>query len=268
MSPGVKRTVVYLAAVVCIGGPVHADETIRSVQQSLKDQGFYYGNVTGDKSAETTAAIRRYQIRSGLKVTGEVDPETLRSLNVNSNSASSQPGSKSAVTQSNSVRPDRNSRSGQNSSSQSLTEPDRKLELDQVFPGTPNQFLPRRVSKRVVFAEVQHQLISRGYYRGRIDGRYGRQTAFALAAFQAGAGLPPTGHLDMSTLTALGLSNENLAYLHPAPRPSEVWVPVTKFKHGKWKVKWKKHHRDDRDEYGVGKGVKDDTSWNSQDRDD
>jgi peptidoglycan hydrolase-like protein with peptidoglycan-binding domain len=268
VSPGMKRTIVYLAAVVCIAGCVHADETIQSVQQSLKDQGFYYGNVTGDKSAETTAAIRRYQIRNGLKVTGEVDPETLHSLNVSSNSASSPPDSKSAVTQSNSVRSDRNSPIGQNSSSQSFTDPDRKLELNQVFPGTPNQLLPRRVSKRVVFAEVQRQLISRGYYRGRIDGRYGRQTAFALAAFQAGAGLPPTGHLDMSTLSALGLSNENLAYLQPATRSSEVWVPVTKFKHGKWKVKWKKHHRDDRDEYGDGRGLKDDTSWNGQDRDD
>jgi len=42
---------------------VRADQTIQSVQQALTEQGFYYGNVTGEKSAETTAAIRRYQIR-------------------------------------------------------------------------------------------------------------------------------------------------------------------------------------------------------------
>ena len=52
-----KRTIVHLAAVVCIAGFVHADETVRSVQQSLKDQDLYYGNITGDKSAETSAAI-------------------------------------------------------------------------------------------------------------------------------------------------------------------------------------------------------------------
>ena len=26
-------------------------------------------------------------------------------------------------------------------------------------------------------------------------------------------------------------------------RPYETWMPVTKFKHGKWKMKWKKYYR-------------------------
>ena len=255
-----KRTIVHLAAVVCIAGFVHADETVRSVQQSLKDQGLYYGNITGDKSAETGAAIRRYQIRSGLKVTGEVDPETLRSLKVNSNLASSQPDLKSAVTQSHSVQPDQSPRIGQNSSTQSFTEPDRQPE--------PNQSVPHQISKRMAFAEVQRQLISRGYYRGHIDGKYGRQTAFALRAFQSGAGLPPTGHLDTSTLNALGLTNENLAYLEPARASSQVWVPITKFKHGKWKVKWKKYHRENGDDYGDDRGRNEDIGWNRDDNND
>jgi peptidoglycan hydrolase-like protein with peptidoglycan-binding domain len=260
-----KRIIVHLTAVVCIAGFAHADDTVRSVQQSLKDQGLYYGNITGDKSAETSAAIRRYQIRSGLKVTGEVDPETLRSLNVNSNSALSQPSSKSAVTQSNSALPDQSPDSGQNSSSQSFTEPDRQPEPNYALPGAPNQPVPNQISKRMVFAEVQRQLISRGYYRGHVDGRYGRRMAFALRAFQAGAGLPPTGYLDMGTLNALGLSNENLAYLEPARRSSEVWVPITKSKHGKWKVKWKKYHPENGDEYRDDRGIKDDIGWNRDD---
>jgi peptidoglycan hydrolase-like protein with peptidoglycan-binding domain len=254
-----KRTIVHLAAVVSIAGFVHADETIRSVQQSLKDQGFYYGNVTGDKGAETTAAIRRYQIRSGLKVTGEVDPETLHSLNVPS--ASSQPGSKSAVTQSNSVRPDHSSSTGLNSSPQSFTELDRQPQPNQVLPGAPNQSVPHQISKRMAFAEVQRQLISRGYYRGRIDGKYGPRTAFAVRALQSGAGLPATGRLDTTTLNALGLSGENLAYLEPAPRSYEVWVPITKFKHGKWKLKWKKYHRGNGDEYGLQDRERDRDAW-------
>ena len=95
-----KRTIAHLLVALVLAGFVRADQTIQSVQQTLKDQGFYYGNVTGDKSAETTAAIRRYQIRNGLQVTGEINPETLSSLNVNSNqAASSQPASKPAVTQ-------------------------------------------------------------------------------------------------------------------------------------------------------------------------
>ncbi len=268
MNSYMKRTIVHLAAVVCLAGFAHADETVRSVQQSLKDQGLYYGNITGDKSAETSAAIRRYQIRSGLKVTGEMNAETLQSLNVNSNSASSKPDSKSAMAQSKSVRPDQSSRIGQNSSSQSFTEPERQPEPNQFLPGAPNQLMPHQISKRMAFAEVQHQLISRGYYRGHIDGKYGRQTAFALRAFQSGAGLPPTGHLDMSTLNALGLTNENLAYLEPTRASSQVWVPITKFKHGKWKVKWKNYHRENGDDYGNDRGRNEDMGWNRDDNND
>src|SRR6266699_1266956 len=77
-----KRTILYSAVALLFVRLVDADQTVQSVQQALKDQGFYYGNVTGDKSAETASAIRRYQIRNGLQVTGDIDPETLRLLNV------------------------------------------------------------------------------------------------------------------------------------------------------------------------------------------
>src|SRR6266704_3501867 len=120
IPPAMKRTIVHFVVALCVASLVRADQTVQSVQQALKDQGFYYGNVTGDKSAETTAAVRRYQIRNGLQVTGDINPETLRSLNVNSKSASSsQPASKSVATQSNTARPDDSSRLGQNSPSNS-----------------------------------------------------------------------------------------------------------------------------------------------------
>jgi peptidoglycan hydrolase-like protein with peptidoglycan-binding domain len=96
---------------------------------------------------------------------------------------------------------------------------------------------------RQTISEAQYQLMSRGYYRGRIDGTYGPRTAFAVRAFQSRAGLPPTGQLDMQTLNALSSSDADLANIRPAPSLYETWVPVTKFKHGKWKVKWKKYHR-------------------------
>ena len=57
---------------------------------------------------------------------------------------------------------------------------------------------------RRTIAEAQYQLMSRGYYRGRLDGSYGRQTAVGLRAFQSSAGLVPTGRFDMETLNALG----------------------------------------------------------------
>jgi len=250
-SPGIKRTIVYFVVALSVIGSVSADQTVQSVQQALKDQGFYYGNVTGEKSAETTAAIRRYQIRDGLQVTGEMDPQTLHSLNVNSNSAaSSQSTSKPAVAQqnTNTVRPVETPRLDQNSVQQPPGAPDHQPEMNPTFPGALYQSAPTRINRRMVLAEVQRQLISRGYYQGHADGRHGRRTALALRAFQFGSGLPPSGHLDTSTLNALGISDANLASMEPAARQYETWAPVTKFKHGKWKVKWKKYHGEDRDE--------------------
>jgi len=69
---------------VCIlfacAAAIRADEVTAEVQQALKDQGFYYGQINGEKNADTTAAIRRYQIRNGLKITGELDDDTLKAL--------------------------------------------------------------------------------------------------------------------------------------------------------------------------------------------
>src|SRR5438477_11943084 len=84
-----------IAALIFIGSIMlaRADQMIERVQQALKDQGFYYGEVSGEKNATLTAAIRRYQIRNGLAVNGELNSETLRSLGINS-SASGQPAVK------------------------------------------------------------------------------------------------------------------------------------------------------------------------------
>src|SRR6201998_4419763 len=76
-----RTTVLTLIASV---GTLFADAMMENVQQALKDQGFYYGEVTGNKDADTTAAIRRYQIRNGLQVTGDLNDETLKSLGVDS----------------------------------------------------------------------------------------------------------------------------------------------------------------------------------------
>ena len=230
-------------------GAARADQTVQSVQQALKDQGFYYGNATGQKSAETTAAVRRYQIRNGLQVTGEMNPETLRSLNLNSNVAASSQ-SKPAVAQqnTNAVRPVETPRVDQNSVQQPPSAPDHQPEMNPALSNAGHQPAQPRMNRRMVIAQVQQQLISRGYYQGRADGKHRRETALALRTFQFDSGLPPTGYLDMSTLNTLGISNETLASLQPAPRQNETWMPDVKFKHGKWKMKWKKSHGEDHDE--------------------
>lgn len=237
-----KRALLCFVVMSCTVSLVRADKAIRSLQQTLKNRGFYYGAVTGDKSAETTAAIRRYQIRNGLKVTGEINEETLRSVNSNAVASSSQPASKPAIIQPNSVRSDANARVSQSSPPPSFRQQDRPMETNPPYSASFYQSAPFRVNRRTI-AGAQYQLMSRGYYRGRADGRYGSRTAFAVHAFQLSVGLPPTGRLDIETVNALGLSETEFADSAPASRGYETWMPVTKFKHGKWKVKWKKYHR-------------------------
>ncbi len=72
----------FAAILVCLLVPVvcRADQQIADAQRNLKDLGFYYGDVTGEKSQETNDAVRRYQIRSGLNITGELNDETIQAL--------------------------------------------------------------------------------------------------------------------------------------------------------------------------------------------
>src|SRR5215467_10709985 len=102
------KPLLCLVATLCATAFVQADQTIQSLQQTLKDKGLYYGSVTGEKNAETAAGIRRYQIRNGLTVTGEINDETLRSLGSTPNSvaAASQSNAKPAATQPSNIRPD------------------------------------------------------------------------------------------------------------------------------------------------------------------
>src|SRR5437764_5189780 len=142
-----KRRIVYFIVALLVMGAARADQTVQSVQQALKDQGFYYGNVTGEKSAETTAAVRRYQIRNGLQINGEINPETLRSLNVSSNSASPPPvTSTSRITQPTDSGPNDGARPLLNSSPGSFSELERRVEGDGVPVGTPAEMHARIVA--------------------------------------------------------------------------------------------------------------------------
>jgi peptidoglycan hydrolase-like protein with peptidoglycan-binding domain len=74
-----------LLTILSLATIARADDQTQAVQQALKDQGFYYAAVDGNPGPETDAAIRRYQIRQGLQVTGKLNAETLASLNLSGN---------------------------------------------------------------------------------------------------------------------------------------------------------------------------------------
>jgi peptidoglycan hydrolase-like protein with peptidoglycan-binding domain len=225
-----KLTALVVFASVAL---VRADQMIEGVQQALKNQGFYYGEITGEKSANLTAALRRYQIRNGLEVTGELNTETLRALGIDS-SASGQPATKlPPATPGAPV-------SGEASSSETApvapvpSQPFGTAPQDrQVYPstpitpgtsaggflaGTPYETAMPDVQRNVVVS-AQIALARRGLYRGEINGTYGPAMEFSLRAYQARTGLPGTGRLDLETLAALKLLPRSRApFFNPSRR--------------------------------------------------
>src|SRR6202050_1256185 len=80
------KNALLIFMVAWMANSIWADELTRVIQQRLKDQGFYYGEVDGRGGEETSAAIRRFQIRHGLTVTGQLNEETMHSLGLSGNS--------------------------------------------------------------------------------------------------------------------------------------------------------------------------------------
>jgi peptidoglycan hydrolase-like protein with peptidoglycan-binding domain len=185
-----------------------ADTTVQQAQEELKEQGYYFGQINGDKNADTIAAIRRFQIRSGLQVTGELDQETLRALHAAS-------ASSTATT---TTTPQPRDIEGPGNTTERVapaTSPSRDLQTYReqpapaesaasVFSNTPYETAPPELQQRVILG-AQTLLRRRGFYKGESDGVFGPNLEFSLRAFQSRLGIPPNGRLDMDTLAALGL---------------------------------------------------------------
>jgi len=214
------RTKIAILLLIAWTSPIHADQTIANAQQVLKDQGFYYGEITGEKNADTIAAIRRYQIRNGLPITGELNDDTLRSLR-SAPSASTQPAATNAPSP-NADRPAIHDESSRETAAitPAPVQPSVAPPQDrQVYPsnsgalpppaggsfaGTPYENAPPQVQRDVVVS-AQMALLRRGFYRGEIDGVYNSALEFSLRAYQSRIGLPVTGQLNLETLAALEL---------------------------------------------------------------
>jgi len=215
-------TLVWLTASIA----AFADSSISEVQQSLKDQGYYYGQITGQKDADTSAAIRRYQIRNGLEITGDLNEETLKSIRSNAgNTAQAAPGPANSVPPRVQSAPDTSDlRADSGSADRGLNgpaaQPAHPPGMDQwgqqpngvrpmpsgtgVFSGTPYEAAPPEVQQRVI-VDAQRILARHGLFKSEITGAYGPDLEFSLRAYQSRVGLNPSGRLDLETLAALQL---------------------------------------------------------------
>ena len=73
--------------VVCSIASLRADETTRQVQEELRKRNLYFGDIDGRESPALSAALKQYQERKGFAITGEVDPDTIRSMAINPSGA-------------------------------------------------------------------------------------------------------------------------------------------------------------------------------------
>ena len=223
-----RKLLVTALFFLAIWSPARADQVIESVQLKLKDQGFYYGEITGKKDTDTTAAVRRYQIRNGLQITGEINAETQRSLGLASKPSSTPPPrpantpapktedlrEEAPAPPSNRRVPRPPSEDEDDLEDEEDDAPDYepaprgpRLESGGFFDGTPFAAAPPHVQRDVILS-AQTVLLRQGYYRDEIDGVYGPGMNFALRNYQARLGLTPTGRLDVETLASLSLLPE------------------------------------------------------------
>lgn len=222
---------------ICFALSAQADDRIRDAQAELKKQGFYYGEIDGENGAETSAAIRRFQIRNGLEVTGQLNEKTLDALDTGTvekeaPSPASQavptppPPAPAPVTRAPQAPVDlRREETPEDSDraflrreemkrppvvdGESVVPPPRPIpeptaDLGMLFAQTPYATAPREVQEQTL-RRAQSLLAQRGFYRDDIDGVAGPATEEAVLTFQRSKGLPLSGRLDLATLSELRL---------------------------------------------------------------
>jgi peptidoglycan hydrolase-like protein with peptidoglycan-binding domain len=214
------------------------DELVKNAQAELKSQGFYYGEVTGVNSPETVAAVKRYQIRNGLEVTGTLSNDTLNSLGLGSNAPAAAPEAAPTL-----KVPERKATPAERQPPATSQKPPINLRRTPTQQESDREFLQRQPSSQPpapgpesrppqpstgggaygeVFArtpyatapfEVQQSTLQRaqkflrelGFYRESINGQPGPATEEAILGYQRFIRLPLTGRLDIETLSAMRL---------------------------------------------------------------
>ena len=158
-----------VTALLSLSLTAFADETIQATQSRLATLGYYGGSVDGQMGSQTSAAIRRFQIAENLKVTGELNRQTLERLGI----------SGSAPTPA-------------------------YVALADIFKGGP-YISVGPVMQIAVIKQAQQNLKLLGYYNGPADGSPNSALIAAIKAWQRSAGFRQNGRLDENTLKGLDL---------------------------------------------------------------
>jgi peptidoglycan hydrolase-like protein with peptidoglycan-binding domain len=159
----------FLATVLLPVPEVRADESLRLVQKKLQALGFYKGKLDGSPGSMTNAAIRRFQLAHNLKVTGELNNQTLAKLGVDRKA----------------VAPDYTA-------------------IGRFFAGGPFARVEANFQVETL-RQVQKFLADAGLYAGPHNGLPSPTLVASLKEWQAAQGINPSGRIDSATAAKMGL---------------------------------------------------------------
>jgi peptidoglycan hydrolase-like protein with peptidoglycan-binding domain len=143
------------------------DPFIADLQNELAKRGLYTGTIDGQTGAKTQAAIRAFEERIGLPVTGAPSPQILKKL-----ATVPEPTSASA-------------------------------EDKDPLRGVIQDSTPATAEEQATIKKVQAALNALGFGPLDEDGMAGKATREAIEAFERSKKLPPTGEATGKTLKAL-----------------------------------------------------------------
>jgi len=207
--------------------------SVRNVQQALSQLGYAPGPIDGLMGSKTRAAIRAYQIDSGLPTSGEPSVALHESLQASlakqagtQQPAPSDSGGANAILIAE-VQGELRLRGYDipsiNGTLDAATvaaikryQSDASLSVDgKVSDGLLAQLRSGRtdpgVDYRAQVTSVQQALNSRGYDAGPADGALGPRTRGAIRSYQLANGLTASGTIDQALVTSLGIAGSGTA---------------------------------------------------------
>jgi peptidoglycan hydrolase-like protein with peptidoglycan-binding domain len=144
--------------------PGDRGEKVRELQHRLRQLDWYSGSITGTYGSKTTKAVKGFQQKREIAVTGRVDAHTWTVL----------------------VKRTRT--------------PTRAERHNVLVPG---RAILKRGSSGLRVRDLQARLKQIGWFSVAVSGRYGSTTAASVRGFQAKRRIPVTGEVDQRTLDRL-----------------------------------------------------------------
>ncbi len=154
---------------------------VEKLQQALKIKGYFTGTVNGKFGTSTQEALKAYQSKAGIAVTGKADYATIMKL------------------------------FGKVSETKVADDP--KMNGITLISQIAVPATSKKGDSGAKVIALQQALKIKGYFKVPIDGNFGTQTTNAVLAYQKARGLSQTGEADNSTIKSIfGVNAANYNY--------------------------------------------------------